>query len=153
MTIHEGIYYLDTSALVKRYVEEPGTKIIDGVFDDAYKGVKTISFSYWNLGEAVVVFDKYERIIGVDAKRLLRDMLREIKTLAKLHRIIMIGIDPLILRRSINVALKHHIYIADALQIISARESKSTLFITADKQLAHISEIEGLNILLLPTPK
>ena len=45
--------------------------------------------------------------------------------------------------------LKHHIYIADALQIVSAIKSRSRLFVTADKELAHVAEREGLSALLL----
>ena len=149
LVVYDEICYLDTSALVKRYVEEHGTEVIDNIFKDAYRGIKTISFSYWNIGEAVVVFDKYERIAGLNAKKLLKDMLREIKTLTRLHRIILVGVDPTILRKSIEIVLKHHIYIADALQIISAKKSRSTLFVTADKELARIAETEGLNTLSL----
>lgn len=102
MTAPEEIYYLDTSALVKRYVEEQGSNIVDNIFNKAYRGVKTISFSYWNIGEATVVFDKYERMKGLNAKKLLKEMLREIKTLARLHRIILLGVDPFIPRKSIK---------------------------------------------------
>ena len=149
MTIHEEIYYLDTSALVKRYVEEKGSNVIDDIFNDAYRGVKAISFSYWNIGEAAVVFDKYERMKGLNARKLLMNMLREVKTLAKLHRIMIVDIDPSILRESIKVVLKHHIYIADALQIVSAVRSGSKLFVTADKGLAQVAKRERLNTLLL----
>ena len=31
-------YYLDTSALVKRYVEEPGSEVVDKIYAKAYKG-------------------------------------------------------------------------------------------------------------------
>ena len=36
----EEIYYLDTSALVKRYVEEPRSETVDSIYEDAYRGVK-----------------------------------------------------------------------------------------------------------------
>jgi predicted nucleic acid-binding protein len=55
----EEIYYLDTSTLVKRYFEEPGSENVDSMYGDAYRSVKTLSFSYWNIADAVVVFDKY----------------------------------------------------------------------------------------------
>jgi len=43
--------------LVKRYVEEPGSEIIDTIYKDAYRGIKRLSLSYWNIAEAVVVFN------------------------------------------------------------------------------------------------
>ena len=147
--VDEEICYLDTSALVKRYVEEPGSRVVDEVFNDAYRGVKTISFSYWNIAEATVVFDKYERRLGLNAKKLLHDLLREVKTLVKLHRLVLVGIDPTILRDSIKLVLKHHIYVADALQIVSANRSGSKLFVTGDKELAQVAKTEGLNTIYL----
>lgn len=149
MTSREDVYYLDTSALVKRYVEEHGSDLVDEIFDDAYRGIKIISFSYWNIGETVVVFDKYSRVMGLNARKLLRDFLRETKTLARLHRVILVSISPTILKKSIEIVLKYHIYIADALQIASAIKTKSKTFVTADKKLEHVARMEGLNTLLL----
>ncbi|MBC7091395.1 MAG: type II toxin-antitoxin system VapC family toxin [Nitrososphaeria archaeon] len=143
------MYYLDTSALVKRYVSEVGSNIVDEVFKDAYRGVKVLSFSYWNIAEAFVVFDKYERGLGLDAKKLLRDMLREAKTLLRLRKLLVIGISPSILRNSIELVLKHHMYVADALQIVSARRANSSILVTGDRRLAVIAEKEGLKILCI----
>ena len=46
MTWSEEVYYLDTSALVKRYVSEPGSNVVDDVFSRCYRGVGKIFFSY-----------------------------------------------------------------------------------------------------------
>jgi len=48
----EETCYLDTSALVKRYVEEPGSETVDTIYRDTYGGVKRLSFSYWNIAES-----------------------------------------------------------------------------------------------------
>jgi predicted nucleic acid-binding protein len=53
--------YRDSSALVKRYVQEPGTTAVDIIFDRAPVGAITIATSVWNLGEAVGVFDYRRR--------------------------------------------------------------------------------------------
>jgi predicted nucleic acid-binding protein len=140
--------YLDTSALVKRYVYEPGSTVIDKIFRDAYRGENIISFSYWNIGEAAVVFDKYERILKLNAKELLKNMIREIKTLRKLHRLKVIEISPTIIRNAIKLILRHHIYIADAIQVVSAKLLDNVTFVTSDKKLADIAKKEGLEILL-----
>lgn len=143
----EEIYYLDTSALVKRYVEEAGSEVVDSIYECAYKGVKTLSFSYWNIAEAVVVFDKYARKLGLDAGRVVRDMLGEFMTLSRLHRLVVVSVSPSILRSSIELVLKHHIYVADALQIASAKKVNSSIVVTGDKELASIAEAEGLKTL------
>jgi len=144
MTLSEEIYYLDTSALVKRYVSEPGSNVVDSIFSKCYRGLSKISFSYWNVAEAAVVFDKYERRLGLNAKELLRNLLREMRTLAKLHRLIVVEIGPRILKETIKLALKHHIYVADSLQIASAIKAGSSIFVTGDRALARIAETENL---------
>ncbi len=143
------VYYLDTSALVKRYVEEQGTETVDGIFLDAYKGLKRIALSYWNIGEAAVVFDKYERLAGLDARQLLRRMLRELRTLTRLGGATLVGVSPRILRSAVAIVLRRHVYVADALQIVSAREAGGDVLVTGDKRLAEVAEAEGLHALLL----
>ncbi len=96
----EEIHHLDTSALVKRYVSEYGSEVIDKIFKDAYRDIKIISFSYWNIAETTVVLDKYERILKLNARNLLRNMLREFKTLERLRRLKVMGLSPSILRDS-----------------------------------------------------
>ncbi len=149
MAWSEEVYYLDTSALVKRYVSEPGSSAVDGIFSMCYRGIGRISFSYWNVAEAAVVFDKYERRLSLNARELLRNLLREVKTLTRLRRLIVVGINPRILRETVKLVLKHHIYVADALQIASALRVKSSIFITGDRNLARIAEAEKLRVLYI----
>jgi predicted nucleic acid-binding protein len=144
MGIQEEICYLDTSAVVKRYVSEAGSEVVDELFKDAYRGMKILSISYWNIAEIAVVFDKYERILGLNAKNLLKNFLREIKILRRLYRFKIIEISPPLLRETIKLILRYHIYAADALQIASAKAVKSTAFVTGDKRLLSIAEKEGL---------
>ena len=74
--------YLDTSAIVKRYLLEPGTEIVDSIYKDAHRREVLIGFSSWNIGEASVVFDKYERM-GVinEARKVFEKFLLESRTL------------------------------------------------------------------------
>ncbi|MGC8949354.1 MAG: type II toxin-antitoxin system VapC family toxin [Thermoprotei archaeon] len=138
------IYYLDTSAIVKRYVVEHGSEVVDEVFRDAYRGLAVASFSYWNIAEVAVVFDKYGKILGLNTRELMRNMLREIKTLNRLQKLRVVGITPTLIKNSIQLVFKHHIYVADALQIVSAKTVGSSKFLTGDKKLAKIAEQEGL---------
>jgi uncharacterized protein len=88
---------MDTSALVKRYIDEHGSEIVDNIYKDAYQGIKRLSFSYWNIAEAVIVFDKYAKRLGVDAKEIVRYMLRESITLSRLNRLITVSVNPSVL--------------------------------------------------------
>ncbi len=46
----EASYYLDTSALVKRYVEKTYSDKVDQLFSQAYKEIGVISLSHWDIG-------------------------------------------------------------------------------------------------------
>ncbi len=137
-------YYLDTSALVKRYVNEPGSEIVDEIYTKAYRGVAVIAASYWNMAEAAVVFDKYERRRGLSARRLLGALLRESRTLAGLLRLKLVPISPALIRETTELVLKHHMYSADALQIASARYANCKYLVTADSRLAEAAATENL---------
>uniref|UniRef100_A0A7J3X843 PIN domain-containing protein n=1 Tax=Thermofilum pendens TaxID=2269 RepID=A0A7J3X843_THEPE len=141
------MYYLDTSALVKRYVEEPGSRVVDEIYRSAYKGVAVLAFSYWNIAEAAAVFDKYERKLGLEARELLRNLLRESATLSRLRRLVLVSVSPSLLQASVKLVLKHHIYVADALQVASAKSLNSYRFVTGDRDLARVAENEGLKAL------
>ena len=47
--------YLDSSAIVKRYVAEKGSKVIDKIYDKAENSQLKIVFSIWNIGEVIGV--------------------------------------------------------------------------------------------------
>jgi predicted nucleic acid-binding protein len=55
------LVYLDSSAIVKRYIKEAGTEIMDLVFGYAEDDHIKLFFSIWNIGEVLGVFDEYIR--------------------------------------------------------------------------------------------
>ncbi len=142
-------YYLDTSAFVKRYVEEPGSARVDKLFSGAYSGRTELCLSQWNILEALVVFDKYSRRLGVNAKEISRVMLREVKTLLRLRSMRLTGVTPSVIKRSMRLVLSHHIYSADAIQIVTAQICGASFFVTADKRLGEVAEEEGLSAILV----
>ncbi len=137
-------YYLDTSALVKRYVKEPGSEVVDGIYTKAYRGVAVIATSYWNITEAAVVFDKYERRGVPSARHLLEALLRESRILAGLLRLKLVPVSPTLIHETAELVLKHHIYSADALQIASAHHANCKHLVTADTRLAKAAVAENL---------
>jgi len=149
VAMNEEVYYLDTSALVKRYVAEPGSDVVDKIFARSYRGLSKLSFSHWNIAEAAVVFDKYEKRLGLNARGLLLNLLREVKTLVRLRRLILVNISPKILRDAVRLVLKHHIYVADALQLASATKVGSNVIVTGDKYLARIAGLENFKVVFV----
>lgn len=54
--------YLDSSALVKRYLAEEGTETVDALYHRAEAREVQLAFSLWNVGEVVRAIAKAERL-------------------------------------------------------------------------------------------
>jgi len=57
-----------------------------------------------------------------------------------------------ILRGSIAVVLRHHMYVVDALQIATCKYVKCETLYTADKKLAEAAQAENITSVLLSRP-
>jgi len=51
--------YLDTSAIVKRYIQEAGSDVVTQLYSKAWLEDLKIAYSAWNIGEVLGVLDKY----------------------------------------------------------------------------------------------
>ncbi|ALM75465.1 type II toxin-antitoxin system VapC family toxin [Thermococcus barophilus] len=141
------IVYLDSSAIIKRYVEEEGSNIVVSEYETAYNGKKIIAFSIWNIGEVLGVFDKAKRrkIISPTEYTVLRErFLAETGRMTKLRILKIVPLKTQILVEGWKVIERHHIYQADAIQIVSAKVAKADLFLTGDKRLYEIAKEEDL---------
>ncbi|MCW6159674.1 MAG: type II toxin-antitoxin system VapC family toxin [Candidatus Micrarchaeales archaeon] len=136
--------YLDTSAVAKRYAEEKDSDIMDKIYADAEMKKSKLCFSLWNIGETVGVFDKYRK--SIDPKERTRIFLDETIRLIGNGALEIIEVSSDLLSHAIKIVLKHHIYIADAVQIASASEFKAEMFVTADESLAKTAEKEGFKV-------
>jgi predicted nucleic acid-binding protein len=141
------LIYLDTSAIVKRYVEEPGSTLVNEVYEKALNGDVLLSFSAWNIGEALGVLDKYYRRRWLSSESYLKaraQFLGETLRLIRLRIIRVIPVRTSLLKQAWSLIEKYHIYQADALQILSAKQVGPEKFYTADKSLHEAALKEGL---------
>jgi predicted nucleic acid-binding protein len=76
-------------------------------------------------------------------------MLREVRTLARLGSLRLVPLTSRILKDSISVALRRHIYIADALQVASCAHVRCDVLYTADSELAKAATSEGLRVVMI----
>ncbi|MHA1277455.1 MAG: type II toxin-antitoxin system VapC family toxin [Candidatus Helarchaeota archaeon] len=130
--------YLDSSAIIKRYINEKGTETIDVIFDASEVEKVKVSFSIWNIGESIGVFDQYHRRNWIDAedfRAVTRKFLIEIQKLYKLKTLQLIPIDTNVLVRTLPLIVKYHMYQADVLQTVSFKVANADIFISADKKL------------------
>ncbi|MCL4391150.1 type II toxin-antitoxin system VapC family toxin [Candidatus Parvarchaeota archaeon] len=139
--------YLDTSAIAKRYLTETDSEKVDELYKSAEMGNMRIYFSIWNLGEAVGVFDKRRKT--TDPKLSTQLLLSESMKLLVAGTLSILDVSSDIITNSIDLVLKHHIYVADALQIATARKIQTGRFATADEFLAEIAEKEGFTVIKL----
>lgn len=147
----EQIVYLDYGSLVKRYVKEPGSKIAREVYLRAYSGELIITFNSWNIGEVLGAFNKaYVRGIlsGKNYTIAKSKFLHEIRRLARLGVLRLIPVRFRLLVEGWRLLEKHHLYPADALQIVSAKEVNATEFLTGDERVYEAAKTEGLNAVL-----
>ena len=133
--------YLDSSAIVKRYVREEGTETVSEIYEKAFDGDVVLSFSMWNIGEVLVALDKYYRrgvLSREDFALVLAGFRRETKRLLKLGLLKVVPVRSRLLVSTWKLVLRHGIYVADALQIVSARYAKADLMVTGDKRLERL---------------
>ena len=141
------ITYLDSSAIVKRYVLERGFEAVREVYTQALNGELSISFSVWNIGEVLEVLGKYLRRGWLDEKDFEEargNFVMETLRLIKLNLLRLIPVRTRLLIEAWELMERHHLSQADALQIASARYIKADALLSADRQLIEASKEEGL---------
>jgi len=144
------LVYLDTSSLVKRYIEEKGSQVVDKVYEEAEAGRVTAAFSVWNIGEVLGVLDRYHTrklISDGDLEAALRFLASESMKLIRLNALQVLPMTSENIIESWLIVLRQHIYEADALQISSSKEAGCNLFLGADDRLIQAAQKEGLNAL------
>jgi len=146
------IVYLDSSAIVKRYVQEPGSREVRELYLKAYSGELVLSFSLWNVGEVLSVFDRARRLgrLGGEAySAARRRFLLETRRMSRLGSLILVPVRARLLAECWRLVEKYHIYEADALQITSARWVEAKTFLTGDGRLRDVALEEGFEAQLL----
>jgi predicted nucleic acid-binding protein len=92
------IVYLDTSAIIKRYVQESGSEVVASLYSKAWLGEAKIAFSLWNIGEVLGVLDKYYKygwLTRGDYDLARREFLGETLKMLRLRLLSIIPLKPL----------------------------------------------------------
>ncbi len=142
------LIYLDSSAIVKRYILEPGTDEIKEIYHKALNGDVNLSFSVWNIGEVLGVFDKYYRrkwISKQDHKIARQQFIGETLRLLKLRLLKLVPVKTRLLMETWILIERYHLYEADALQIVSSKYVGADKLYTGDKQVYNVAIKEGIN--------
>lgn len=141
---------LDSDAIVKRYLEETGTLVADHIYDSAEAGETRIYTSLWNIGETLGVIDQKLRrgwIDEDDSTRILEKLARETLKLLRLGTLFLTPVLSQNLVETWPIVMNHHLYEADALQIVSCHATQADMLVTADQRLITTATDTGLKVL------
>lgn len=144
----ETVFYLDSSVIVKRYVEEHGSDYVRQLYIQAYNGLVKIAYSLWNIGEVLGVLERSRArgFITIEDYQIAKVLfLSETWRLAKLGSLLIVPLKLSILKTSWKIIEKHHVNQAYALQIASAKAVNASEFLVADRILHQIALEEELN--------
>jgi len=134
-------YFLDTSALVKRYHSEKGTDRIDRIFSQDDRAIVISSISITEMVSALNR-KKEDKIISredleIALSKFFHDAIKDF---------LVLELDGEHIKGSITLVLKRNVRTLDALQLavaLSLKELK-VAFVCADKKLVSVAEKEGL---------
>lgn len=141
----EKTYFIDTSAVFKRYADEPGTKIINQVFEEKasrFISQLTITEVVSNLKRLAEI----DQVISVaEFKQVMKIFLGEIAC----GTIFTLDVTPKIVLLSVDLCSEHYLTPIDALQLAAVLSIKTSnpVFVCSDHKLVRAAELHGLQTL------
>ena len=148
--MRERRVYLDSSAIVKRYVREVGSDSIKAVYKKADASGALLTFSLWNIGEVIGILDSYMKrkwISADDFASALNAFAGETLRLAKLMTLEVTPLTFDLLSNAWKIVLQYHVYEADAIQIVAAKNLDVDIFLSADQKLLEVAAKENVNVI------
>jgi len=144
--------YIDTSAFVKYYYEkEKGFDKVSKLIEEAKNGKESLISSFFILGETISVFDKWVRLKLITPEELdgvIKRFLADIKQLTDIGTLILEPISTSVIIFCLEIIVKHHISINDAIHLYTALTNKDLLeaFVCSDENLLKAAKLEGFNV-------
>ena len=130
-------YFLDTSALVKRYHLEVGTDVIDEIFDSVDRVIVISNISISEFVSTINRKKNEKEITQDDLELVLSKFYADI-----MEHLTVIGIDDSHTISSLELILKHNLKALDSLQLAIALELSDLdiIFVGADSKLCEAAE-------------
>ena len=144
------VYYLDTSAIVKRYLEEQGTEVMDRLLDDT--GPHNSFYTSW-----LSILELTSAILRLaNGGRLTRDAADTV--LARFRQVIgetilLWPVDDSILRAALAVVERHQLHSGDAVHLATAATifrlapDAETILVSSDRELLEAAMGSGMGVL------
>lgn len=141
------LVYLDSSAVVKRYVAEEGSDAVDALYHRAEARALSLAFSLWNLGEVVGAVARAGRrgwITQEEATRAAWALVQETLKVRGLGVLRVVPVRSDLLAACVPLLFRHGLSQPDGLQIATCKDLQASAFVCADKRLLQAAEAEGL---------
>lgn len=146
-------FYIDSSALLKRYHREKGTEHVDLLFDTLMvREPKCLVTSIWSIPETIATLNRKKNEGKIDPTKL-KDILAIL--LDEIDMLDTITVDEERVLGSIPFITKHNLNSADALHLTAIKEAEeianyvggTVIVVTSDKRLLKASGDEGFKTL------
>ena len=143
-------YYLDASAIVKRYVSELGSAWVQALCSDAEN---TLIMAEITLAEVASAFARAARSGRISAEERLNYLDLFIGDCAERYRLV--AIERTIIDQAVDLTQSHYLRGYDAVQLAAAfavnaelirKRLPSLTFVSADEDLLEAAEAEGLPV-------
>ncbi len=140
--------YLDSSAIVKRYIKEIGSDLIKDVYKKADGSGALLTFSLWNIGEVLGILDTCMKRKWINPDELSTALGGFAGETLRLVRLLTLEVVPItfdLLSEAWKIVLHYQIYEADAIQVATAKNLGAEIFLSADQKLLKVATEENLN--------
>ena len=127
---------------------EEGTEKVKDTYLEALSGTTSLHFSVWNIGEVLAVLHTYYRRKWLESEDYTAARESFIAETTKLIRLGVAKVTPVrskLLTQSWLLVEKYHIYQADALQVVSAKNVGVEQLLSGDRRLVDVSREEGID--------
>ncbi|VVB87541.1 PIN domain protein [uncultured archaeon] len=134
-------YFFDTSALVKRYHSEKGTREVDRIFAEDDSAIVISNISITEMVSALNRKKEEKVIMKKDLDMALSKFFHDV-----IKDFLVLELNEDHIKESIVLVLKRNLRALDSLQLSVALDLKElkVIFVSADKKLVSIAEKEGL---------
>ncbi len=139
---------------MKRYVSEKGSEAAAKIYQMSDAKELDLSFSLWSFGEAIGAIDQYQRrgwLTHEQFRTAVGALAGETVRLMKIDSLELLPAGSTELADAWGLVRRHHIYQADALQIVACARSRADRLVSADGGLLEAAKAEGIAIANIET--
>ena len=142
---------MDTSAFVKFYHTEKGSKEIEKIFQYAIDGKCTLVMSLWVISETINALDKHrtrKELTRKELNKIIGTIMKDISDLIDNNVLEIVDIETELIKMSWEFIINDQLSCSDSLHLATALQQNCDTFIAADQYLIKIAKkkIKAFNI-------